>query len=61
MRIQATCIQDVLVIAHCLFEDTRGLLIEAYSAREIIELDLPTEVVHDYHSGSVRGMLRGEH
>jgi dTDP-4-dehydrorhamnose 3,5-epimerase len=61
IRIESRHLGEVLVLAHQVFEDTRGFFMEVFRADLYGELGLPTEFVQDNHSRSKRGVLRGLH
>lgn len=61
MRIHSRHLNEVVVLAPEVFEDSRGYFMEAYRADKFRELGLPPEFVQENHSCSKRGVLRGLH
>jgi len=62
MRIQATSIPDILIIAPKVFGDERGFFYESFNERRFAELTgVATKFVQDNHSKSARNVLRGLH
>ena len=61
IRIESRQLGDVLVLAHEVFEDTRGFFMEVFRADLYKSLGLPTEFVQDNHSRSKQGVVRGLH
>lgn len=61
MKIIATEIPDVMIVAPRVFEDPRGFFMETYHKRQLAELGITAEFVQDNHSRSSRNVLRGLH
>jgi dTDP-4-dehydrorhamnose 3,5-epimerase len=61
MKVQATKIPGVLLIAPRVFADSRGFFLETYQSRRYREAGLGGDFVQDNHSHSKRGTLRGLH
>jgi len=61
IRIESRHLGDVLVLAHEIFEDTRGFFMETYRADQFGFKGLPTEFLQDNHSRSKKGVIRGLH
>lgn len=60
MRVERTCIPEVLIIEPRVFCDKRGFFFESFNEREMpATLDL--HFVQDNHSRSVKNVLRGLH
>lgn len=60
-QIQKTEIEGVLIIIPTVFKDARGEFYEAFNARELRSLGLPSEFVQDNYSISHQGVIRGLH
>ena len=61
ITIEATYLQDVVVVLPDVFSDNRGFFSETFRADQFQLLGLPTEFVQDNHSRSTKGVLRGLH
>ncbi len=62
MKVQATEIQDVIVIEPTVFGDERGFFYESFNQRNWQQqTGLTTNFVQDNHSRSCKGVLRGLH
>jgi dTDP-4-dehydrorhamnose 3,5-epimerase len=61
LRIEATPLDGLCVLAPQVFQDERGFFTEVFRADQFKAMGLPYEFVQDNHSGSVRGVLRGLH
>jgi dTDP-4-dehydrorhamnose 3,5-epimerase len=61
MRVTATAISDVLLIAPKVFGDSRGFFFESWNARAFAAAGIDASFVQDNHSRSHRGVLRGLH
>ncbi len=61
MQIETTPIQDVLLIAPPVYEDSRGFFQEVYHEDRYADAGLEVDFVQDNFSRSHRGVLRGLH
>lgn len=61
MKVSATPLPGVLVVAPDLFRDDRGFFLESYHRRRYAEHGMDAEFVQDNHARSRRGVLRGLH
>lgn len=61
MKVQATHLDGVLIIAPKVFGDARGFFLETFQTRRYAEAGIPGPFVQDNHSRSARGVLRGLH
>jgi len=61
MTITPTAIPDVLMIAPCVSEDSRGYFVEAYSEQRYRDAGIVCPFVQDNESCSMKGVLRGLH
>ena len=61
MKIHPTSIPDVLILEPAVFQDERGFFLESYQKKRFKELGIDAEFVHDNHSKSGHGILRGLH
>jgi dTDP-4-dehydrorhamnose 3,5-epimerase len=61
IRLEATCLQEVVIITPDIYRDSRGLFSETFRADQFKLLGLPTEFVQDNHSRSGKGVVRGLH
>lgn len=61
MRVIATAIPDVRIVAPRVFADERGFFLESWNARAFRAAGIDAEFVQDNHSRSRRGVLRGLH
>jgi len=61
IKIESRQLNDVVVLAPEVFQDSRGFFMETYRDDQFQEMGLPTKFVQDNHSGSVKGTVRGLH
>lgn len=61
IKIESRHLQDVVVVAPDIFQDSRGFFSETYREDQFRELGLPTNFVQDNHSRSAKGVVRGLH
>jgi dTDP-4-dehydrorhamnose 3,5-epimerase len=61
MSVISQPMEGMAVLQPEVFQDERGFFLEAYRQDQFRELGLPTEILQENHSGSVRGVLRGLH
>ena len=62
MKIQTTCIPDVLIIEPTVFGDDRGFFYESFNQKHFVEkTGITRDFVQDNHSKSAKGVLRGLH
>jgi dTDP-4-dehydrorhamnose 3,5-epimerase len=61
IRVRATAIDDVKIVEHTVFEDSRGFFIEVYKQTQFREHGLPDTFVQLNHSRSARNVVRGLH
>jgi dTDP-4-dehydrorhamnose 3,5-epimerase len=61
MKVTATALPEVKLIAPKVFGDARGFFYESWNARDFAEAGIDTGFVQDNHSRSARGVLRGLH
>lgn len=61
MQVQATALQDVVIVEPKVLGDERGFFLEVFNQATFRGLGLPTQFVQDNHSGSQKGVLRGLH
>jgi dTDP-4-dehydrorhamnose 3,5-epimerase len=61
MKVEATEIEEVLLVAPAVFHDGRGYFLETWNSPRYGSLGLPTRFVQDNVSWSRGGVLRGLH
>ena len=61
IKIESRPLNDIVVIAHEVFEDERGFFTEIYREDLFKEFGLPTNFVQDNHSRSIKNVVRGLH
>jgi dTDP-4-dehydrorhamnose 3,5-epimerase len=61
MRIESRALDDVIVLAPEVFEDSRGFFLEVFRADQFEQLGLPGVFVQENHSRSKKNVLRGLH
>jgi dTDP-4-dehydrorhamnose 3,5-epimerase len=61
MEVEKTFIEDLVIIAPTVFEDTRGYFFEAYNQAKFSENGIDYQFVQDNQSFSKRGVIRGLH
>lgn len=61
MKVEATSVPEVLLVAPEVFLDTRGFFIETYQEDRYRRAGMPERFVQDNHSLSSQGTLRGLH
>ena len=61
IRIESTCVPDVVVIVPDIFRDERGFFMETFREDKFKANGLPVQYVQDNHSRSVKGVVRGLH
>lgn len=61
VEVERTEIEDVLIVKHELFRDTRGFFMEVYREDLFAAAGLPSRFVQLNHSRSSKGVLRGLH
>jgi dTDP-4-dehydrorhamnose 3,5-epimerase len=61
MKVQATALPGVLLIAPTVFGDQRGFFVETFQAERYRALGIDHTFVQDNHSRSAQGVLRGLH
>ena len=61
MKVEPTCIPDVLIIEPQVFGDQRGFFMETWNAQSLGHLGIDVTFVQDNQSRSNRGALRGIH
>ena len=61
LAIESVHLNDIVVVVPQVFGDARGFFIETFRADQFRQMGLPTEFVHDNHSRSSKGVLRGLH
>ena len=61
IKIESRHLEDVVVVVPEMFQDSRGFFTEVFRADQFQSLGLPTELVQDNHSRSVKGVVRGLH
>ena len=61
MKVEPTCIPDVLIIEPQVFGDQRGYFMETWNAQSLGHLGIDVTFVQDNQSRSNRGALRGIH
>src|SRR2546422_5223151 len=60
-RFQRLELPDIIVIEPTVFEDDRGMFMEAYRASDFLRAGIEEPFVQENHARSVRGVLRGLH
>jgi dTDP-4-dehydrorhamnose 3,5-epimerase len=61
MTIEKTFIEDLVIIAPAVFEDSRGYFFEAYNKAKFLENGIEYKFIQDNQSFSKRGVIRGLH
>jgi dTDP-4-dehydrorhamnose 3,5-epimerase len=61
MTIEKTTLQDLVIIAPRVFEDSRGFFFEAYNQAEFRENGINYQFIQDNQSFSKKGVIRGLH
>jgi dTDP-4-dehydrorhamnose 3,5-epimerase len=61
MKVVATELEGVMLIEPTLFSDSRGWLMETWTAAAFREAGIDADFVQDNHSRSAKGVLRGLH
>lgn len=61
IRLEATKLNDVVVLVPDVFKDGRGFFMETFREDQFKTLGLPHHFVQDNHSRSIGGVLRGLH
>jgi dTDP-4-dehydrorhamnose 3,5-epimerase len=61
IKLITTPIEDVLIIEHQVFQDSRGFFQEVYRKDIFQDAGIPLEFVQANHSRSAKGVLRGLH
>ncbi|MET3028176.1 dTDP-4-dehydrorhamnose 3,5-epimerase [Flavobacterium sp. UW10123] len=61
MKLEKTCIKDLIIIEPLVFQDERGVFFESYNKMKFHDLGVDVEFVQDNQSFSKYGTLRGLH
>lgn len=61
LRVEKSPLEDVLVVSHQVFEDSRGFFMGVFHQDLFEKVGLPTNFVQLNHSRSSKGVLRGLH
>jgi dTDP-4-dehydrorhamnose 3,5-epimerase len=61
MKVTATAIPEVLLVAPRVFEDSRGYFFESYNERVLVEAGITGPFVQDNQSFSYKNVVRGLH
>ena len=61
IKVEKSSLEDVLIVSHQVFEDSRGFFMEVFHQNLFDQAGLPTNFVQLNHSRSSKNVLRGLH